>query len=174
MKSIFSLLFLLSSAALAQTTCPMHAQHMGGGADGGAKHGADVDHRHDTFGMPHTASAHSFRLFADGGAIELRANDKDDAETVAAIRTHLQEVAAQFAKADFSTPAFVHGSAPDGVAAMERLRANIAYRYEPLPAGGRIRITTRSAEALAAVHDFLRFQVTEHRTPDSGKVEEDK
>lgn len=173
MKTMLSLMFLISTAAAAQMDCPMHAQHMSG-ADGSAEHGADVDHRHDTFGMPHTASTHSFRLFADGGAVELRANDKEDADAVAAIRAHLKHVAGQFANADFSTPAFVHGTAPDGVASMERLRASITYRYEPLPAGGRIRIVTKSAEALAAVHDFLRFQVTEHRTADSGKVEEDK
>ena len=53
-------------------------------------------------------------------------------------------------------------------------RGDIRYRYESLDAGGRIRITTKSAEALAAIHDFLRFQVTEHRTANSGKVEQDK
>jgi hypothetical protein len=161
-------------------SCPMHAQHTAAAqgdhvhADGSAEHGKDVDARHDTFGMAHAASTHSFRLFADGGAIELRANDAGDEATIAVIRTHLQQVAQQFVSADFSTPAFVHGYRPDGVAAMTRLRADIAYHYESLPAGGRIRITTKSPEALAAVHDFLRFQVTEHRTANSGKVEEDK
>jgi predicted lipid-binding transport protein (Tim44 family) len=161
-------------------SCPMHAQHMAEAekeqvaADGSAQHGAEVNHRHDTFGMPHTASTHSFRLFADGGAIELRSNIADDEKAVETIRTHLQQVAEQFKDADFSTPAFVHGHAPDGVASMGKLRADIAYRYEELPAGGRIRITTKSAPALAAVHDFLRFQVTEHRTANSGKVEADQ
>src|SRR3954453_15596493 len=96
-------------------SCPMHAQHMPEAqkehvvADGSAKHGKDVDHRHDAFGMPHSASTHSFRLFADGGALELRANSADDEKAIEAIRTHLQEVAGQFNDADFSTPAFVHG-----------------------------------------------------------------
>jgi hypothetical protein len=80
---------------------------------------------------------------------------------------------AQFEKNDFSTPAFIHGATPDGVAEMKRLRSDIDYRYESIAAGGRIRITTKSDGALAAVHDFLKFQVIEHRTGDSGKVETD-
>ena len=159
---------------LASNDCPMHAQHMAAKADGSAEHGRHVDSRHDTFGMSHTKSTHSFRLFADGGAIELRATDKADEATVAAIRKHLQEIAAEFEKGDFSTPAFVHGYPPDGVAQLERLRKDITYRQQRVDGGGRIRITARSAEALAAVHAFLRFQVIEHRTADSGTVEEDQ
>ena len=165
-------LTLATFAFGADSSCPMHAQHTA--ADGSAGHGAAVDGRHDTFGMSHATSTHSFRLFADGGAIELRANDAADQATVDAIRTHLRQVAEQFKNADFSTPAFVHGYRPDGVAQMERARRDIGYRYESLDRGGRIRITTKSAQALAAIHDFLRFQVTEHRTANTGEVEEDK
>ncbi len=157
-----------------QSSCPMHAQHMAAAkADGSAEHGRHVDGRHDTLGMSHTKSAHSFRLFADGGAIELRAKDPADEATVAAIRAHLQDISPQFAKGDFSTPRFVHGYPPDGVAQLEQLRDDITYRYQQVDGGGRIRITTRSAEALAPIHAFLRFQVTEHRTANSGKVEVD-
>lgn len=161
-----------------KASCPMHAQHMAEKkdhvkADGSAHHGKEVDQRHDSFGMTHDASTHSFRLFRDGGAIELRANRNGDDKTVAAIRTHLQDIVQEFRKADFSTPGFVHGYSPAGVATMERLRDVISYEYQSLPAGGRIRITAKTAEAIAAIHDFLRFQVTEHRTANSGKIEED-
>jgi hypothetical protein len=174
-------LALLTTSAFAEdpkdpmASCPMHAQHMAAksAADGSAGHGAAVDQRHDSFGMPHEGSTHSFRLFADGGAIELRADRAGDDAAVTTIREHLQKVAGQFVEADYSTPAFVHGARPDGVPEMERLRGAIAYRFEPLPAGGRIRIMTKSPEALAAVHAFLRFQVTEHRTANSGQVEDD-
>jgi hypothetical protein len=173
----FSLLVLASTDPTA--SCPMHAQHMAAAkaeaarADGSAEHGRHVDSRHDTLGMSHDQSAHSFRLFADGGAIELRATDAADEATVNAIRGHLQEIITQFEKGDFSTPAFVHGYTPDGVAQLEQLRSAITYRYQRLDGGGRIRITTKSPEALAAIHAFLRFQVIEHRTANTGKVEED-
>ena len=160
--------------------CPMHAQHMAAAkekavrADGSAEHGRHVDSRHDTFGMSHAKSTHSFRLFADGGAIELRATGAADEATIAAIRGHLHEITDEFEKGDFSTPQFVHGYTPDGVAQLAKLRSAIAYRYQRVDGGGRIRITTKSAEALAAIHAFLRFQVIEHRTANSGDVEEDE
>jgi hypothetical protein len=123
--------------------------------------------------MSHTKSVHSFRLFADGGAIELRAKDAKDEATLDAIRSHLQEINEQFKKGDFSTPAFVHDKKPAGVEQLESHRSDITYGYQQLDGGGRIRITTKSPEALAAVHAFLRFQVIEHRTAKSGKVEKD-
>lgn len=146
--------------------CPMHAQHMN------AQHAAEVDSRHDTFGMAHDSSHHNFRLFKDGGAIELRANDPNDAAMIDVIRRHLRDVGASFVKGDFSTPMFVHGHAPDGVGEMKRLRRRIEYRYEDVDAGGRIRITTTDARALTAIHDFMKFQITEHRSADTSQVEE--
>ena len=152
--------------------CPLHAQHMA--ADGSKAHGAEVDGRHDSLGVSHDQTRHSFRLFADGGAIELRVNAGAGADVVEAIRSHLQMVAKQFAANDFTTPMFVHGKTPDGIPEMQRLHDQISFRYEALPAGARVRITTSSPEALAAVHEFLRFQVVEHRTGDSGVVEPDR
>jgi hypothetical protein len=170
-------LFLTTTASNTPdpATCPMHAEHMKAAAkadpDTEASHGAGVDHRHDTLGMSHDTTHHSFRLFADGGAIELRANDGADEKSVAAIRKHLREIADAFAGNDFTTPAFVHGNPPDGVAEMARLHDTIDYRYEDVATGARVRITTKDAAALAAIHEFLRFQVREHRTGDSGEME---
>lgn len=153
--------------------CPLHAQHAARTPDGSREHGADVDARHDTFGMSHQSTRHSFRMFVDGGAIELYANDSNDVETVDAIRDHLKKIAEAFTRGDFTTPRFVHGYEPNGVDGMKRAGGTIAYRYEERPGGGRIRIDTRDRAALGAVHEFIRFQVIEHRTKDSGKVEED-
>lgn len=122
----------------------------------------------------HETTRHSFRLFADGGAIELRATDSKDQATIEVVRAHLHEIAAQFVKNDFSTPAFVHGRTPASVAAMQRLHDAITFRYESVDRGGRIRMKTANAEALVAVHDFLKFQVVEHRTDNTGRVEADK
>jgi hypothetical protein len=49
---------------------------------------------------------------------------------------------------------------------MKRLRSSIQYTNEQMAAGGRIRIKTESAEALTAIHDFLRFQIKDHATGD--------
>jgi len=185
---IAATLLILAAASLTadETTCPLHEQHMKEAAAKAAKakqpvvpigdavHGAKVDGRHDTLVASHETTRHSFRLFADGGAIELRANDAADTATIAGVRTHLQEIADQFAANDFATPAFVHGREPAGVAGMRQLHDAIAFKYESVKGGGRIRMTTANPEALAAIHEFLKFQVVEHRTDNSGKVEEDK
>ncbi|HSP15244.1 MAG TPA: hypothetical protein VLV78_10880 [Thermoanaerobaculia bacterium] len=152
---------MITALLLLLAVCPLHEQHM-------------AEARHDTFGFSHESSKHAFRLFDDGGAIELRATKESDAATIAAIRKHLQSIASEFTKSDFSTPHFVHDKTPAGVATMQRLTNAIQYRYEELPAGARVRIRTTDAEALKAVQDFLRWQIAEHQTGDSGNVERDQ
>jgi SAM-dependent methyltransferase len=55
---------------------------------------------------------------------------------------------------------------PPGVAVMQRLKADMAYRYEETPLGGIVRISTANAEARAALHEFLAYQIKEHATGD--------
>ena len=40
------------------------------------------------------------------------------------------------------------------------------YRYEEMTEGARVVIATTDAAALAAIHDFLRYQIREHKTGD--------
>lgn len=137
--------------------CPMHAAHMA----------ADVDRRGDeVMGFSHTTTTHHFRLAKDGGAIEIAANDAGDVANIAAIRKHLNAVAEAFARGDFAMPEAIHSVLPAGAEALAAHRADVEYRYEETPSGARVRIIAKSPETLAAVHDFLRFQITEHRTGD--------
>lgn len=152
---------LLLILALSMSNCPMHAQHM-----------SSVDTRGDAvMGFAHEKTKHTFRLFADGGAVEVRADDANDAESIAAIRAHLQNIAREFTAGAFSKPEEIHARVPDGVAVMKELGDAIAYRYEELERGGRVRITTRDARGIEAVHAFLRFQISDHHTGDAEKVE---
>ena len=50
---------------------------------------------------------------------------------------------------------------------MQRLKAGIKYQFEELKGGGRVRMTTTNAEAIKAIHEFLRFQIEDHKTGDS-------
>ena len=154
-----SLLLILALAG-DPATCPMHAQH------------AAVDQRGDrVMGFSHQKTKHTFRLFADGGAVEVRANDPADAESVAAIRAHLKEIAADFARGDFEKPRRIHARVPDGAGVMKELGSAVRYRYEELEGGARVRIATNDARGVEAVHAFLRFQISDHRTGDPAKVE---
>jgi len=112
-------------------------------------------------------TTHHFKLLPDGGAIEVTANDPSDVATRDAIRQHVAKIAAMFAQGDFSIPMLVHGQKPVGVDLMTRLKSAIYYTAENLPDGGRVQIATENAEALKAVHQFLRFQIQEHKTGDS-------
>jgi hypothetical protein len=64
----------------------------------------------------------------------------------------------------------VHDEAPAGVDKMKELRATLSYSFEEMENGGRVRIRSESAEASAAVHEFLRSQIEEHRTGDPKKL----
>jgi hypothetical protein len=130
-----------------------------------------VDERGDrVMGFDHTATTHHFRLTASGGLIEVTANDPDDAKSIEAIRSHLTHIAKMFAEGDFEAPMLIHDRVPPGVPAMRRDRAKIRWTYEDLPAGGRVAATTKDKEDLAAIHEFLRFQIEDHRTGDSKDV----
>ena len=117
-------------------------------------------------GFDQDATTHHFLITDEGGAVQVTVKDPADAKNLAAIRAHLQELERSFAAGDFQKPLMTHGEVPPGVPTMQRLKGAIAYRYEELPAGGRVRIATADAEALAAVHEFLRYQITEHKTGD--------
>src|SRR4051794_33764563 len=48
-------------------------------------------------GFDQDAATHHFRVLPDGGAIEVVANNQADEKTIAAVRTHLQFIATEFA-----------------------------------------------------------------------------
>src|SRR5205823_14047671 len=133
-----------------------HDAHLAAAGERGAK----------AMGFSQTATTHHFILARDGGVIQVEVNDTKDAENRNLIRQHLSHVARMFADGDFNTPMFVHDRVPPGVPVMQRLKSEIKYDYEETTSGARVRIKTKNAEALAAVQDFLRFQIKDHRTGD--------
>jgi hypothetical protein len=114
-------------------------------------------------GVDQYTSTHHFEALPDGGRIEL-VRDVDDSAGVARIRAHMRELARAFAGGDFSTPAFVHLQSVPGTKVMMARRALITYEAHDLPRGAELRIRTRDAEALQAVHEFLAFQRHEHHS----------
>jgi hypothetical protein len=165
-------LLLLALPVFAQDTkqddmkdCPMHAQHAA------QSHQAIVESRGDqAMGFPQDKTTHHFRMAVDGGAIEVTANDSSDKVNTNAIRSHLSHIAMMFGKADFSTPMFVHDGIAPGVTTMKLLKSDIRYTYEEMPMGGRVRLKSDNPVAVAAIQDFLRFQIKDHQTGDSLEV----
>ena len=61
----------------------------------------------------------------------------------------------------------IHDRVAPGVPVMEKNKDRIRWTYEDTEAGGLIVAATADAEVLSAIHDFLRFQIEDHRTGDS-------
>jgi hypothetical protein len=128
-------------------------------------HRMDVDHRHqDTTGVPTDGSEHHFVLAGRGGSIRLEARTGSPETTVVGIREHLQAITRAFAAGDFSMPRRIHDRVPPGVEVMIARKDAIDYAYSDTPAGGVVTLTTDDAQALAAIHEFLRFQIRDHGT----------
>jgi hypothetical protein len=65
----------------------------------------------------------------------------------------------------------IHAQTPPGVPVLQKLKAEIKYQFEKSETGGRVRFSTDNAQALAAIHEFLRFQIKDHRTGDPDTVQ---
>ena len=130
-------------------------------------HAEMVARGNQAMGFDQARASHHFILANDGGNIEIHVNERNDADTRRRIVTHLEQVQRDFKAGQFASPAAIHAvSEPPGTREMTKLRDHIDYRFESSRFGGRIIITARHADALTAVHAFLRYQITEHRTGD--------
>jgi hypothetical protein len=159
-----SALLLVGSAARAQEK----KDHCGGMSD----HHAQVDARGDkVMGFDHAKTTHHFLLSPEGGSIEVTANSVEGKESRDAIRGHLTHIAKMFSDGDFEAPMLVHDRTPPGVPVMKRKKAGIQWKYEEIENGARVVAATKDPEALSAIHEFLRFQIADHRTGDPGKVQ---
>ena len=136
------------------------------------EHHASMDQRGATvMGFDQALTTHQFVLFTDGGAIDVSVKSASDTKNRDAIRSHLPHIAMMFGDGNFDSPMLVHNSTNvPGTRTMADRKATIRFQYVETPGGGRVNIVTTDPEALAAVHEFLRFQIADHRTGDSTTV----
>jgi len=164
MKTLYALITLLICLVCGRVSAQLVSE---------TEHFKDVDQRGDkAMGFSHEMTSHHFLLFKDGGAIEIEADNPDDSVNKEAIRDHLVKIAEMFSQGDFQLPMLIHATVPPGVDTMKRLKNQISYNAEIAQRGALLRIRTANSEAVQAIHDFLRFQITDHRTKDSLQVSE--
>lgn len=165
-----ALFVALITTAAAIVEAGQEQQHPAKG-HGHDAHAEGVNRRGDrVMGFDHKRTTHRFLLHPDGGSIEVTTNEADDRESLEKIREHLAHIARLFAEGDFEAPLLIHEREPPGVPVMRRLKSEIRYDYEETKRGGRVLIRTGNEEALRAVHEFLRFQIKDHKTGDSTEV----
>jgi hypothetical protein len=122
---------------------------------------------HNPMGFDQEKTVHHFVLTASGGYIDVSVRDASDSSNRVAIQGHLSHIAQMFKDGNFDIPMLVHGEKPAGVETLQRLKDKIKYEYKATDRGGRVTITTSDKQALQAVHEFLRYQIKEHKTGDS-------
>jgi hypothetical protein len=171
MKStLMALTLALAVSTSAQEATPQHSTH------NHKDHSAQEhdQHQHDAMnqrgdqamGFDQNKTTHHFLLAKDGGSIAVSANSAEDTTSANQIRQHLEHISHAFAAGDFDIPMFVHDQVPPGVPVMKRLKGKIQYSYEKSDKGARVVIRSGDAEAVNAIHEFLRFQINEHKTGD--------
>lgn len=160
MTNLLALLILASTLTLqSKSVAALPQDH--------SKHD-EMEHRgNQGMGFDQQKITHHFLLRKDGGAIQVTANAADDKTSKDEIQMHLHHIANAFKSGDFNVPMFVHDQTPPGVATMTKLKDQIHYKYEAAENGGRVVISSANAEAVTAIHEFLKFQITEHKTGDA-------
>src|SRR6266478_3722523 len=121
-------------------------------------------------GFSHEGTTHHFRLFSDGGEIDVTANDPKDKASIDQIRTHLGHIAKMFASGNFKAPLLIHDTNPPGTATMTRLKEQIRYEFLETGRGARIWLVAAGPETTDAVHAFLLFQIVDHQTGDAPTI----
>ena len=151
-------LLVLSAAR----TTPGTPQHDDSAMEGRGDH---------VMGFDYNKTTHHFTLTKTGGTIQVTANVSSDSASRDHIRMHLQHIAKAFSAGDFTDPHEVHAEDPPGIPVMKDRKDKISYQFESVAKGGRVVITTVDTKAVEAVHDYLRYQIREHKTGDSIAVQ---
>jgi hypothetical protein len=140
------------------------------GQSGHQGHQAVKERGAHVMGFDQEKTRHSFRLHPDGGAVDISVKDPTDVTNRDAIRAHLPHIAQMFGDGNFEAPMLIHATKVPGTAKMTELKNRIRFVYVETPVGGRLDIFTTDAAALQAVHEFMRFQIADHKTGDTTAV----
>ena len=117
-------------------------------------------------GFDQQRTAHHFFLFNDGGAIDVSVKEAGDTANREAIQSHLPHIAAMFGSGiSMHRCSFMTRQMCPARRRWRLARPRFAMSTETAN-GGRVNIFTSNRETLDAVHEFLKFQIAEHKTGD--------
>ncbi len=113
-----------------------------------------------------------YYLVKNGGVVELAAKDPGDAATVAAIQKYLQSQRELWEKGKETVVTEIHGTFPEPAATMRKLRNEITFYMAKTDNGGVLRMFSINDQARAAIQDYLKFEITQHKTGDSPTIDQ--
>lgn len=139
-----------------------HAAHMAEMAN--AQRQAEVSERgKDVMPFDLAATLHVFTKTRTGGVQKVVARKGADATQVRLVREHLQEIAVQFRKGDFSGPSHIHGTAMPGLAELQAAQpGQVVITYRDVPRGAELVYATSEVQLVAALHQWFDAQVADH------------
>ena len=114
-------------------------------------------------GVDQYTSKHVFEDLPDGGRVVLDRDDSADTAAIRTIRAHMRDIETAFRAGNFAAPGLVHAQNVPGTDVMAARREKITYAAVERPQGAELRITSRDAGAVDAIHRFLAFQRMDHR-----------
>lgn len=113
-----------------------------------------------------------FYLVKNGGVIEFAAKDPNDSASIAAIQKYLQNQKDLWEKGKESAVTEVHAKPPESASTMRKLRNEITFYMAKTDNGAVLRMFSINEQAKNAIQDYLRFEITEHKTGDSPTIDQ--
>ncbi len=109
------------------------------------------------------ATTHFFNKTQNGGLQQVIANDPQDQKQIILIRQHLQNIADQFSKGNFSGPTHIHGEEMPGLAELKKARpGEIRINYRDLIDGAELQYIVSEPSLITALHRWIDAQLSDH------------
>lgn len=105
---------------------------------------------------------HQFKSTLTGGEILITALNNSDIETIKQIKNHIYVIQKEFSAGNFTKPFYIHTQDVPGTKLMSEKKNFIEYNINEINNGGTLILETKDKELLAAIHQFITFQNTEH------------
>lgn len=105
----------------------------------------------------------TFSKTVHGGVQHVIAKSPDNTREIKLIQDHLQKIADEFRKGDFSVTERMHGPNMPGLAQLKKAEADdIKFEYKALANGGQIHYSTEYPQYVQALHEWFDAQASEH------------
>jgi hypothetical protein len=105
----------------------------------------------------------TFTKTVHGGVQHLITKSAGDTRQIKLIQAHLNNIANQFRKGDFSVTERMHGAGMPGLAQLKRAQIDdIKFEYKALDNGAQIHYTTEYPQFVQALHEWFDAQISEH------------
>jgi hypothetical protein len=105
----------------------------------------------------------TFTKTVHGGVQHVVVKSADDTQQIKLIQEHLQKLANEYRKGDFSASERVHGADMPGLVQLKKAEIDdIKFEYKALPNGAQIHYSTEYPQYDKALHEWFDAQVSDH------------